>query len=55
MNSTSPVDRLVTTAARSPARSMAGPLVIRSPTPSSAATIIAIVVLPSPGEPESRM
>ena len=34
---------------------MAGPLVMRSGAPSSAAMIIAIVVLPRPGGPESRM
>ena len=52
MNTTSPsasVDRI---AARSPARSIAGPLVIRSGAPSSAAMIMAIVVLPSPGGPD---
>ncbi len=41
-------------AARSPACWMAGPLVTRSGAPSSCATIIASVVLPSPGGPESR-
>src|SRR4051812_12021677 len=53
--STSPSANVDSSAARSPARSMAGPLVMRSGAPSSAATIIAIVVLPSPGGPDSRM
>ena len=51
MNSTSRGCRLVRIAARSPARRMIGPEVIRKPTPSSAATICASVVLPSPGGP----
>src|SRR5258708_7402284 len=55
MNSTSPVARLVNTAARSPERSLAGPLVMRRPVPSSAATIMESVVLPSPREPDRRM
>ena len=42
-------------AARSPARSMAGPDVVRSCAPISAATIVARVVLPRPGGPYSRM
>ena len=42
-------------AARSPARSSAGPEVTRSDVPSSAAMIIASDVLPSPGGPDSRM
>ncbi len=53
MKTTSPslsVDRI---AARSPARSIAGPLVTRSGAPSSAAMIMASVVLPSPGGPDS--
>src|SRR4051812_20371806 len=54
-NSTSPSAKVDNSAARSPARSMAGPLVMRSGAPSSAATIIAMVVLPRPGGPDSRM
>ena len=53
MKMTSPALSVESTAARSPARSIAGPLVIRSGDPSSAAMIIAIVVLPMPGGPES--
>ncbi len=53
MNMTSPWLSVDSTAARSPARSMAGPLVIRSGMPSSAAMIMAMVVLPSPGGPDS--
>ena len=53
MKTTSPPFSEVSTEARSPARSMAGPLLIRSGAPSSAAMIIAIVVLPSPGGPDS--
>jgi hypothetical protein len=53
MNTTSPSPRVDSTAARSPARSMAGPLVIRIGVPSSAAMIMAMVVLPSPGGPDS--
>src|SRR6266568_4803572 len=53
MNTTSPPASEVSTDARSPARSIAGPLLIRSGAPSSAAMIIAIVVLPSPGGPDS--
>ena len=53
MNSTSPSDSEVTRATRSPARSIAGPLVIRIAVPSSAAMIIASEVLPSPGAPDS--
>src|ERR1700761_9323072 len=53
MNTTSPSASVDSTAARSPDRSMAGPLVIRSGMPSSAAMIMAIVVLPSPGGPDS--
>ncbi len=49
MNSTSPLPRAVRTAARSPARSMAGPEVVRICAPISAATMFASVVLPSPG------
>ncbi len=41
-------------AARSPARSTAGPLVYRTLTPSSRAMIVASVVLPRPGGPYSR-
>ena len=42
-------------AAKSPVRSMAGPLVVRMFAPSSLATTVASVVLPSPGGPENRM
>ena len=54
MNSTSRSSRLVRIAARSPGRSMAGPLVVWMPTPSSRATMLASVVLPRPGGPYSR-
>ena len=53
MKTTSPSCSVDSTAARSPERSIAGPLVIRSGAPSSAAMIIAIVVLPRPGGPDS--
>ena len=53
-NRTSPSSRFVRIAARSPARSRAGPEVGRNPTPSSFATIPASVVFPSPGGPDSR-
>ena len=53
MKTTSPSLRVDKIAARSPERSMAGPLVMRIGAPSSAATIIAIVVLPRPGGPAS--
>ncbi len=43
--------RLVRIAARSPGRSMAGPLVMRMATPVSWARMFASVVLPSPGGP----
>ena len=43
--------QLVRTAARSPARSMAGPEVVRIWAPISAATMFASVVLPRPGGP----
>ena len=49
--STSPSARLVRMAARSPARTRAGPDVIRKPAPISLATIPASEVLPSPGGP----
>ena len=42
-------------AARSPVRSMAGPLVVRMLAPNSLATTVASVVLPRPGGPENRM
>ena len=51
MNSTSPSSSLVRIAARSPARSSAGPDVMCRCTPISAATMPASVVLPSPGGP----
>ena len=54
-NSTSPSPRLVSIAARSPARSIAGPLVTRIGVTSSVAMIIARLVLPNPGGPDSRM
>ena len=47
--------RLDSSAARSPACWIAGPLDSRSGRPLSCATIIASVVLPSPGGPDSRM
>ncbi len=53
MNTTSPSLRVDKMAARSPDRSMAGPLVMRIGAPSSAATIMAMVVLPRPGGPDS--
>ncbi len=53
MNSTSRGCRLVSSAARSPARAITGPEVARKPTPSSRATICASVVLPRPGGPYS--
>ena len=53
MNSTSPSTRLDRIAARSPARSSAGPEVSRSAAPISAAMIIDSDVLPSPGGPAS--
>ena len=51
MKSTSPSSSLVRIAARSPARSSAGPDVMCRCTPISAATMPASVVLPSPGGP----
>ena len=51
MNSTSPSSSLVRIAARSPARSSAGPDVTCRWTPISVATMPASVVLPSPGGP----
>ncbi len=54
MKSTSPSESLVRMAARSPGRSRAGPEVICSSTPISAATIPASEVLPSPGGPAKR-
>ncbi len=53
MKSTSNLSRLVRMAARSPARSIAGPEVILKLTPSSFAIISARQVLPRPGGPES--
>src|SRR3569833_102652 len=50
--STSPSDSVESTAARSPARSIAGPEEMRSGMPSSPAMIIASVVLPRPGGPD---
>ena len=55
MKSTSPGTRLDSSAARSPACWIAGPLDIRRGRLDSWATIIASVVLPSPGGPASRM
>ncbi len=55
MNSTSPGASDDSTAARSPACWIAGPLDIRSGRPLSWATIMASVVLPRPGGPASRM
>ena len=54
MKSTSPSIRFESMAAKSPARSKAGPEVIRSEVPNSWEIIIAMVVLPRPGGPESR-
>ena len=51
MKSTSPSSRRVRMAARSPARSSAGPEVMCRPTSISAATMPARVVLPRPGGP----
>ena len=51
MNNTSFSVRLVSSAAKSPDRSIAGPEVIRKFTPISLAIILASVVLPSPGGP----
>ncbi len=51
MNNTSPSFRFVSTAARSPAFSIAGPEVILKSTPSSEAMIPANVVFPRPGGP----
>src|SRR5262245_35650326 len=53
MNSTSCGSRLVSSAARSPARSSTGPDVWRRLTPSSCAMMCDSVVLPSPGGPNS--
>ena len=55
MNRTSRSSSEVRTAARSPARSTAGPDVYRTFTPSSRAMIVASVVLPRPGGPYRRM
>src|SRR5690606_20794438 len=52
MNSTSCGCRLVSSAARSPAFSITGPEVTRSPTPSSLAMTWLRVVLPRPGGPK---
>src|SRR5437763_17190255 len=54
MNSTSPSVRSLRMAARSPARTSAGPDVTRRPTPISAATMPARLVLPSPGGPANN-
>jgi hypothetical protein len=51
MKSTSPASRFESSAARSPGRSTAGPLVARNWAPSSTATIRASEVLPRPGGP----
>ncbi len=55
MNRTSPGMSDDSTAARSPACWIAGPLDMRSGRLDSCATIIASVVLPSPGGPAIRM
>ena len=55
MNRTSPGSRLVSMAARSPCLSSAGPLVCLMFTCNSLAIIVASVVLPRPGGPESRI
>src|SRR3954471_20306200 len=54
MNNTSPGARLDSIAARSPDRSIAGPLVIFTEVPSSEPMMSARLVLPSPGGPDSR-
>ena len=54
MNSTSFSLRFVKIAARSPARSMAGPLVTLIADPNSFAMMCASVVFPSPGGPYSK-
>jgi hypothetical protein len=53
MNRTSPGERFDSIAARSPERSIAGPLVIFTDVPSSDPMISARLVLPSPGGPDS--
>ena len=52
---TSPSSRLVRMAAKSPVRSIAGPLVVLICTPSSLATTVANVVFPKPGGPENKI
>ena len=54
-NKTSPSSRLVRIAARSPARSRAGPEVGWNPTRISWATMLARVVLPNPGGPLNKL
>ena len=54
MNRISPWLRLVSSAAKSPGFSIAGPEVTRRLTPISFATMPARVVLPSPGGPYSN-
>ena len=54
MKSTSRALRLVSSPARSPFFSIAGPELTCSPTPSSAAMMCASDVLPRPGGPEKR-
>jgi len=55
MNSTSPASRFVSRPARSPAFSMVGPLVDLRLAPIALARMLAMVVLPRPGGPLSRM
>ncbi len=54
MKSTSPDCRSVSRAARSPVRTSAGPEVMRSPTPISAATMPGERGLPEPGWPDEQ-
>src|SRR5579875_3952706 len=54
-NNTSPSERFVSNAAKSPARTSAGPDVTRSPASISLATMPAEEVLPRPGGPEKSM
>ncbi len=54
MKRTSPGSSAVRIAAMSPFRSIAGPEVVRIPTPISLAMMWASVVFPRPGGPERR-
>ena len=55
MNNTSPASKLVSIAAKSPARSSTGPEVERRLPPISRAIILARVVFPRPGGPKIRV